>query len=110
MIAIRKLQYIGKQYIVNVPVDFVSANNMQKGDYLAIDRLSDNVMQITKIADSKALRPNVKLEALQREASLINTLLASVGSELSSGQYAINTLRLSHIHSQIRKLQKRMKT
>jgi hypothetical protein len=46
---LRKLQYMGNQYFLNIPRGFIKNSDWQKGDYFEVERISDNSLEIKHI-------------------------------------------------------------
>jgi len=51
MADLRKLQFIGKQYCLNIPKGFVKTSGWQRGDYFAIEAKGQDTLEIKRIVE-----------------------------------------------------------
>ena len=105
---VRKLQYIGNQFLINVPVDFVRGTQLQKGDYLTINQKENNMLEIVKVAEKDTPRSEVMLATLESDANSLFTFINVMGSQINPGEFSGRLAQLSHIQAKIRKLKLKM--
>lgn len=107
MLKIRKLQYIGKQYLLNVPVEIIKEAKFKKGDYLEIMQGQNSNFSIRKIAENDMPRAEVSLESLKNEAVALAGGINALRSALSPAEFSFQLAQFSHIQAKIRKLEKK---
>jgi hypothetical protein len=108
MTKVRKLQYIGKQHLLNIPAEFVNFSHMQKGDWFAVNQKGNNALEITKVAEKDVPRTDVVLATLQADATGLFNFISAVGSQINPGEFSGRLAQLSHIQAKIRKLKLKM--
>ncbi len=107
--AIRKLQYIGRQYLLNIPVQVVKGSQWQKGDYFELDRQGNGAFQIRKVAESSAEKSKVILAALEYEANHLTAKINIASANMSPPEFSMTLAQFSHVSAKIRKLRQRIK-
>jgi len=105
---VRKLQYIGGQFLINVPSTLVKENAWKKGVWLEINPKGSYGLEVKQVADGNISRTNAELEAFKREATALSAFINAGGANMSPGEYSARTCRLSHVQSQIRKLRRKL--
>lgn len=104
----RKLQYIGRQYLINVPVDLVRSSGWQKGDYIKIVKSGEHTIEVRKIAENTAPKTSVEIAVLEQEAVGLSTLINVSGALMGPGDYSANLSRFSYVASRARKLRQKI--
>jgi len=105
---VRKLQYIGGQFLINVPSTLVKENAWKKGVWLEINPKGSYGLEVKQVADGNISRTSAELEAFEREATALSAFINAGGANMSPGEYSALACRLSHVQSQIRKLRMRL--
>ncbi len=105
MIRARKLQYIGNQYLLNIPRSFVKRSNWDKGDYFDITYMDKNTLQIRKLADKTSTRAEALWPRETEEATSIFHTLLNDGWRLGPAEFPSLLGDLSHLLGKIRKHQ-----
>lgn len=108
MTNVRKLQYIGKQYLLNIPVDLVRSSQWQKGDYIEIAKGSERYIGVRKIAENTASKTQIEIAVLEKEAIGLSGLINTGGALMGPGDYSACLSRFSHVASRARKLRQKM--
>lgn len=104
MVKVRKLQHIGKQYMVNVPAALVKEKNWQKGDNIAIDSPQYRALTFRKTADYITPRTSALLEELQHEAFELFMFIHSGGMDKEGGAFSGRLGQLAYIEGKMRRL------
>ena len=105
MIKARKLQYIGGQYLMNIPRSFVKRSSWDKGDYFDITYMDKNTLQVSKIAHKESSRPMALMPREQQAASSLFNMLLEKGWELGPIDFASCLNDISSLLAKIRKHQ-----
>ncbi len=110
MSRIRRLQYIGKQHLINVPASLVKESQWRKGDHIELVRLGNESLGVRKLAECYIPRDNVLLASLEAEAQGLFALVCSAGPEMHPGYFSGYQARLSYITAKMRRLRIRART
>ncbi len=101
---IRRLQYIGKQHLINVPASLVKESQWRKGDHIELARLGNESLGVRKLAECYVPRDNVLLASLDAEAQGLFVLTRSAGLEMNPAHFSWYQARLSYITAKMRRL------
>lgn len=100
---VRKLQFIGNQFALNMPRALIQFWQWEKGDYLSITHDSTGHMTIRKIAGKNADRKNVMRSSTEMEVvSTFDQLYRNVGI-MDAASFCGLLAQLSHSFSRLRK-------
>ena len=106
---IRKLQFIGGQYLLNIPIDLVRFFQWNKGDYIELDNNNKDTFIVRKFAKNTALKSKVILSALNREIAELVFFINDKGAKDDPGKLAACHARLSHITAKEKRLRQKIK-
>ncbi len=108
MSKVRRLQRIGKQWMINVPAQLVRDNAWRKGVYLEINPSGNYGVSMNKVAEYDAPKTSVELQALEKEASSLSLMIDAMGEKLEGGEIAGRLAQLSWIKAKIWRLKRRL--
>jgi len=108
MTEVRKLQYIGNQYLLNIPAEFVKYSQLQKGDYLEVNAIDKGIFGVRKIAEHTVPATEALLFSLEQEARYLSATLNGTGGEMESGKFAGMLARYSYVSAKLRRLKKKI--
>lgn len=110
MADIRKLQYIGKQHLINIPAHLARWSGWQDGDFIQFIPKEPGLLAIRRVGEKGADRAAVILATYKQEATALRVYLDAASDKMNGGDYAAASARLSHVLAQIRKLKRRIGT
>ena len=72
----RRLQFIGGQFLLNIPQRLVKRFHWKKGDYFNVEVTDDEVLEVWKVANWNVDRAEALLPGIHQEIiPLLNTLM-----------------------------------
>ena len=105
---VRKLQYMGNQFFLNVPADMAKYFNLQKGDYFELAIGGNNNFMVRKIANNTEQSEEVKLRNMKDEAYMLSMTINAIGSTFGPGEFSGRLAQLTNLQGRIRKLEKKL--
>lgn len=104
MAKVRRLQRIGKQFMVNVPAALVKEKNWQRGDNIAVNAQEYRSLTFRKVASQAVPRTNALLQELQQEALELFMFIHSGGVDEEGGAFSGRLGQLLYIEGKMRRL------
>ena len=104
MAKVRRLQRIGKQFMVNVPAALVREKNWQKGDNIAVNSRDHYALTFRKVASHTTPRTNALLEEMQQEALELFMFVHSGGIDKEGGEFSGRLGQLLYMEGKMRRL------
>ena len=103
MVRTRKLQFIGDQFLLNIPRQLVRRFGWKKGDYFAIASVDRSILEIRKIADSNVSKSEALLPGNQQETMRIFTQLFYNAESFGPVEFSLEVAELSKLLGKLRR-------
>lgn len=103
MVKMRKLQFIGEQFLLNIPKSVARNYGWKKGDFIAVNPKDNGVVEIRKVADQNITRDQAMLPVIKQEALEIFSILLEQSHKVDPISFTNELSQLTHLLGKIRK-------
>ncbi|MBI5072138.1 hypothetical protein HZB93_04630 [Candidatus Falkowbacteria bacterium] len=100
---VRKLQFIGGQFLLNIPKSIVNNAKWEQGDYFRVAQIEQDTLKIKKVGYGYQSREQVMLPDLEQGARRTFAELCDFGNVMNPAEFAA---RLSYLTKTIAKMRK----
>src|SRR5207248_2200392 len=104
MAIVRRLQRMGKQFMINVPAPLVKEKNWQKSDNIAINSQENYAVTFRKVSGYTNPKTSALLEELQREAYQLFMCIHSGVLDKEGGEFSGRLGQLAYMEGKMRRL------
>ncbi len=105
----RKLQYIGNQFLLNIPRSLVAKMGWQKGDYFAVSQMDNEALEILKVGAPGQVKWAAALPTLEQQAlSRFAWMFENIGI-MKPETFSLNISELGRQLGQLRRYKTRAK-
>lgn len=108
MIKTRRLQFIGGQFLLNIPKRFIRECGLKKGDYFNIAVEDKQTLSVRKVADGNLSRSEALLPGFEQEIANIDYMLRYHSETIGPAEFCWQLGALSKSYSKLRKCRQRI--
>lgn len=105
---VRNLQYLNKQFMLNIPVGLVEKMKWETGDKIDVVYKNDTTIELHKVGDKNTPKDTILIPQMQGEAYQRFMMVYGGGKSMDPIAYSQSVSMMLHSLAQMRKKERRL--